>query len=365
MNMTHKTTVVLIMAGGTGGHIFPALATARVLQSKGASVQWLGSRQGMEAEYIGKTDIPFHAIDVKGIRGKGILSLMLAPFLIVKAVYQSFKIIRKIKPDAVLGMGGFASGPGGLSAWLLRKKLIVHEQNALSGTTNRILARIANQVLEAFGGAFSSRITTRIVGNPVREDILKIPAPKQRFEQRVGKINLLILGGSLGAKAINELIPEVIQSLPEAERPKVWHQTGKQHIESCLSKYQQLCLNNFKVEPFIDAMADAYAWADLVICRAGALTVSELSAAGVGAILIPFPFAVDDHQTKNAEYLATNKAAILIQQKDLTKTMLVKYLAEVCNKRSELAAMAEKARILSQPKASEQVAQVCLEAITL
>ena len=360
-----KQTVALVMAGGTGGHVFPALATAEILQSKGIHVEWLGSKHGIESDLIPPTGILLHSIDVKGLRGKGKLSLLLAPFKLLLALWQALSVLRKVKPDVVLGMGGFASGPGGLAAWLLRKPLIIHEQNAVAGMTNKSLSRMAKRVMEAFKGAFPSGIETTEVGNPVRGAILNLPSPSERMTGREGKIRLLVVGGSLGAQAINELLPEVLSDIPADLHPEVWHQTGKRNIQSAEEKYRALGLNDVRVVPFIEAMDEAFAWADLVLCRAGALTVSELAIAGVASVLVPFPHAVDDHQTMNARYLADAGAAILVDQKDLNKEMLTQLLTDQLSQREVLQGMAEKARALGKPEAGKQVADACLGAIGL
>lgn len=355
--------VALIMAGGTGGHVFPALATAEVLQEQNVQIEWLGSRHGIEADLVPAAGIKLHAIDVKGLRGKGKLSLLLAPFKLLLALYQALVVLRKVNPDVVLGMGGFASGPGGLAAWLLRKPLVIHEQNAVAGMTNKALSKFAKSVLEAFEGAFTAAVETISMGNPVRGSILQMGDPVARMQGRTGKIRLLVVGGSLGAKAINELLPEVLAELPVEQRPEVWHQTGKRNIDETLQRYQELGVEGCKVVPFIDAMDEAYAWADIVLCRAGALTVSELSIAGVPSILVPFPFAVDDHQTKNAQYLAEAGAAVLMPQRQLDKAALKQLLTEQLHQRETLIDMAKRAKSLGRPHASRDVANVCLEAM--
>jgi UDP-N-acetylglucosamine--N-acetylmuramyl-(pentapeptide) pyrophosphoryl-undecaprenol N-acetylglucosamine transferase len=358
-----KTRVALIMAGGTGGHVFPALATAEKLQAEGVHVEWLGSRHGIEAELIPAAGIKLHSIDVKGLRGKGKLSLLLAPFKLILALFQALNVVRNVRPDVVLGMGGFASGPGGLAAWLLRKPLIIHEQNAIAGMTNKALSRFAVRVLEAFENAFPPGLKTTSLGNPVRGNILDMESPDARLAGRKGKIRLLVVGGSLGAKAINERLPEALAELDESERPEVWHQTGKRNIGEALQRYEQLGVKGCRVVPFIDAMDQAYAWADVVLCRAGALTVSELSIAGVASVLVPFPHAVDDHQTKNAAYLADQGAAILVQQRDLSTAYLKKLITERLHQREQLLDMANKAKSVGRPEASQQVAEICLEAM--
>lgn len=357
-----KQPVALIMAGGTGGHVFPALATAHELQRQGVHVEWLGTQKGIEARVIPDADIKLHCIDVAGLRGKGRLSLLLAPFKVLLAIWQALAVLRQVKPDVVLGMGGFASGPGGVAAKLLGKPLVIHEQNAIAGMTNKILSKMAWRVLEAFEDAFPSETDTETVGNPVRGPILQMNDPRERYGNRSGKIRLLVVGGSLGAKAINETLPEVLAQMPEEQRPEVWHQTGKRTYEETLARYQRLGLDA-RVVPFIEQMDEAYGWADLVLCRAGALTVSELAIAGVAAILVPFPFAVDDHQTANAQYLAQLDAALLVPQPELTVDRLKELLTEQFSQRETLGEMAANARALGRPEAGARVAEVCLEAM--
>ncbi|WP_428035553.1 undecaprenyldiphospho-muramoylpentapeptide beta-N-acetylglucosaminyltransferase [Amphritea sp.] len=354
----------LIMAGGTGGHVFPALATADCLRQQGVAVEWLGTAAGIEAEVVPAANIKLHCIDVKGLRGKGKLSLLLAPLRLLHALYQALAVLRRVKPDLVLGMGGFASGPGGLAAWLTGVPIVVHEQNACAGMTNKILSRMAKRVLEAFGGAFRGKVVTTVVGNPVRGDILNLPEPGLRFAERQGPIRLLVVGGSLGARAINELLPVVLSRLADDDQFEVLHQVGKRNLAETQALYKAAGLDgreSIRVVPFIERMDEAYGWADLVLCRSGALTVSELSIAGVASVLVPFPFAVDDHQTGNARFLAQAGAAILIQQKELDQDRLINILTEQLNDRQVLLEMAQKARQLGQPAASQTVAEICLE----
>ncbi len=354
----------LIMAGGTGGHVFPALATADCLRQQGVAVEWLGTAAGIEAEVVPAANIKLHCIDVKGLRGKGKLSLLLAPLRLLHALYQALAVLRRVKPDLVLRMGGFASGPGGLAAWLTGVPIVVHEQNACAGMTNKILSRMAKRVLEAFGGAFRGKVVTTVVGNPVRGDILNLPEPGLRFAERQGPIRLLVVGGSLGARAINELLPVVLSRLADDDQFEVLHQVGKRNLAETQALYKAAGLDgreSIRVVPFIERMDEAYGWADLVLCRSGALTVSELSIAGVASVLVPFPFAVDDHQTGNARFLAQAGAAILIQQKELDQDRLINILTEQLNDRQVLLDMAQKARQLGQPAASQTVAEICLE----
>ena len=351
----------MVMAGGTGGHVFPALATARKLQDKGHEVYWLGSAGGMEERLIGDTDIPLSTVSVSGLRGKGRLALLLAPFRLVRALWQALRVVNRVKPDCVIGMGGFVTGPGGMAAWLTRRPLLVHEQNAIAGMTNRILARFAETVMEAFPGSFGPGVSTRCTGNPVRADVAALPAPEQRMADRGSPRRLLVLGGSLGATAINEKVPAAVAQLPDELRPEIRHQCGERNHESAMQAYETAGVTA-SVEPFIKDMAEAYGWADLVICRAGALTISELCAAGVGALLVPFPHAVDDHQTRNADYMVRAGAALLMPQHKLTETLLADTLADLLANPQRLVDMAGAARTLARPDATERVVNYCLEA---
>lgn len=351
----------LMMAGGTGGHVFPALATARRLQELGHEVHWLGSAGGMEERLIGDTDIPLAVIRVSGLRGKGRLALLAAPFRLMRALTQAIGVLRQVKPDCVVGMGGFASGPGGLAAWLLRKPLLVHEQNAVAGMTNRILARFAKTVMEAFPGSFGTEVVTRCTGNPVRADVAALAPPQERFCGRSGPLRVLVLGGSLGARAINDTVPAALARLPETERPVVRHQCGERNLEAARARYADAGID-VSLEPFIQDMAEAYGWADLVICRAGALTVSELCVAGVGALLVPFPHAVDDHQTRNAGHMVKAGAGLLLPQARLTPELLAQTLTDLMAGRQRVLDMAMAARTLARPDATERVVNYCLEA---
>ncbi len=357
---SEKTKVALIMAGGTGGHVFPALATAERLRLQGYQIHWLGTMAGIEAKIVPQAEIPLHAIQVSGLRGKGVLKLLKAPFLLARACGQALKVVSSLKPNVVLGMGGFASGPGGLAAKLLGRPLVIHEQNAVPGMTNKLLARMAKRVLVAFPDALTKLPDAEVVGNPIRRAVCSLPDPAQRYGVRAGRIRVLVVGGSLGAAAINAVIPRWLAALPEEVRPEVWHQTGERHLEATQSFYQEQGMAA-RIVPFIDNMADAYGWADLVICRSGALTVSELSAAGVASVLIPFPFAVDDHQTANGRHLEKAGAAVLIQQAALSVESLKELYLNRLQQRSALQHMAEAAYAQSKPEAAERVAEVCKE----
>ncbi len=356
---------VLIMAGGTGGHVFPALAVAHHLRTLGAQVAWLGTRRGLESDVVPKAGFALHYLSIGGLRGKGALTLVFAPFKLLLAVFQAVLIIGRYRPSVVLGLGGFVTGPGGLGAWLLHKPLVIHEQNAIPGMTNRWLSRIAARVLEAFPGAFPAGVRAMTTGNPLRAEIVALLPPPQRFAARDGKLRLLVLGGSLGAQALNSAVPAALALLAETERPKVLHQAGKRHIEETQRFYKYAQTQGDVVE-FIGDMAEAYAWADVVLCRAGALTVSELAAAGVAAILVPYPHAVDDHQTVNAGYLTGAGAALLVQQPQLTAHHLAELLKSFSENgipaRARLLRMANAARTLAQPDATARVAQHVVQA---
>lgn len=352
---------VLIMAGGTGGHVFPALAVARELQARGARVSWLGTRAGIEARLVPEHGLPLHTINVAGLRGKGALSWLTAPLRLLRACTQAFALLRKLSPQLVIGMGGFASGPGGLAAWLQRRPLLIHEQNAAAGLTNRCLARLAGTVLQAFPDTFAPNRGAVTVGNPVRAAIVQLPAPAQRWAQRDGAVRLLVLGGSGGALAINELVPQALAQLRADERPQVRHQAGRT-LDRAEAAYAEHGVQA-DVSAFIDDMAAAYAWADVVICRSGALTVAELAAAGLPALLVPFPYAVDDHQSANAAWLVAAGAASMIRQNELDSTRLATEIRALCADRAALLSRAEAARQVAWPQATAQIADACYAAL--
>lgn len=352
----------LIMAGGTGGHVFPAMATAKGLQDLGHRVFWLGAFGGMEVRLVEGSGIPLHLIAVSGLRGKGRLALLGAPLRLIRALWQALRVLRQVQPDCVVGMGGFVTGPGGLAAWLTRRPLVIHEQNAVAGMTNRILARFASRVLEAFPGSFGKAVDTRCTGNPVRAEVAAIAAPQERLAGRDGAVRVLVLGGSLGAQALNTTLPLALAKLPEGQRPDVRHQCGRNREDATRAAYAEAGVEA-TVEPFIADMGAAYSWADLVVCRAGALTIAELCAAGLGAILVPFPHAVDDHQTRNGQYMVDAGAAQLYQQAALTADMLADVLRELCGDRERLMNMACAARGLARPDATNDVVMQCLEMV--
>ncbi|MBL1141622.1 MAG: undecaprenyldiphospho-muramoylpentapeptide beta-N-acetylglucosaminyltransferase [Proteobacteria bacterium] len=354
---------ILIMAGGTGGHVYPALAVADNLKEKGFKLFWLGTSKGMEAKVVPDHGYPLLKINVAGVRGNGILRLLYTPFMLVIALVQALKIMIKVRPVAVLGMGGFASGPGGVAAWLMRIPLLIHEQNAIAGLTNRLLAPFCVSIMAAFPGAFKDSKKLTVTGNPVRNDIVAVPKPEQRYVERNLKLlKVLVLGGSLGARKLNEVIPKTFSVLGEEYQFEIKHQCGERHVTDTERAYKDHDVN-VEVIPFINDMAEVYSWADIVICRAGALTIAELAAAGIGSILIPFPYAVDDHQTENAKYLASVDAAILIQEAQLNIEKLKEVLLKLYQAPEQLIQMAVKARSLAKPTATEDVAKICLEAI--
>ncbi len=346
---------VLIMAGGTGGHVFPALAVAEQLQQQGWPVAWLGTQAGLEARVVPPTGIPVHWIRVKGLRGKGLLRVLSAPFMLAWALLQAFAVLLKVRPAAVLGMGGYTTGPGGLMAWLLRRPLIIHEQNSVAGMTNRWLAPLADPVLEAFPGSLKHAIHT---GNPVRRRIAELPFHEPDMQSRPPR--LLVVGGSLGAAVLNEQVPAALAGLEAGQRPEVWHQTGMRLIDQARQAYRGAGMD-VRLDAFIDDMATAYQWADLVLCRAGALTIAELAAVGVASILVPYPHAVDDHQTGNARYLVDAGAAVLLPNAEVTPARLQQEL-QLLQQPERLAAMARCARAAALPDAAQRVAGACIDA---
>ena len=346
---------ILIMAGGTGGHIMPGLAVADILRSQGWKVTWLGAPGSMEAELVPKHGYGMAWVRFSGVRGKGLLRTLMLPFNLLIALWQSAAAIFRHRPDVVLGMGGYITFPGGVMAALLRRPLVIHEQNSIAGLSNKVLARIAQKTLSGFPDVLPKAIWC---GNPVRGSIAGLPDPQTRYMARSGRLNLLVVGGSLGAKALNEVMPQALVLLPEGLRPNVVHQTGKQHFAAVQQLYRQAGVQA-DIRPFLDDMAGCYANADVVICRAGALTIAELAAAGVASILVPFPFAVDDHQTHNARFLSERGAAWLLPQGELSAEKLAQLLQELT--REKLAAMAQQARSVAKPDAALAVARVCAE----
>lgn len=351
---------VLIMAGGTGGHVYPALAVARGFQARGTRVVWLGTREGLEARVVPQAGIPLCHVRVRGLRGKGGLRWVLAPFTLSVALLQALAVLLRIRPHVVLGMGGFVTGPGGLAAWLMRRPLLIHEQNAVPGLTNRLLARLAACVMEAFPGSFPAARGARHTGNPVRDDIAALPDPERRLAGRSGALRLLVLGGSQGAQALNEIVPAALAALAGTIEVEVRHQAGERRLAEARRRYAEAGLAG-RVEAFIEDMAGAYAWADLVLCRAGAMTVAELAAAGAASILVPYPHAVDDHQSRNARYLGDGGAALVVAQRELSAPRLAALLRELHAARTRLLEMARAARRLAVPDAAARVVGACLE----
>ena len=349
---------VLIMAGGTGGHVFPALALARLLRAASHEVVWLGTQRGLEARVVPAEQIPIEWLSMSGVRGKGVLTLLLAPFKLAWSVWQALDVMRRRQPALVVGFGGFVTGPGGVAAWLTRRPLVIHEQNAIAGYSNRMLAHLARRVLTAFPNAFPAGVDAQVVGNPVRADILMQPPPAERFARREGALRLLVVGGSLGASRLNTVVPFAVEQ--SGLELHVRHQAGERGLDSARAAYEEAGVTA-DISAFITDMAQAYADADLVICRAGALTVSELAAVGVASILVPFPAAVDDHQTVNAQYLVREGAAVLIADRDLTPARLASELKLLCAGRGKLLAMAERARLVAKPRAAEDLAAACMQ----
>lgn len=348
---------VLIMAGGTGGHVFPALACAREFQARGYTVHWLGTPRGIENDLVPAAGFTLHAIQASGLRGKGRLALLKAPLMLVRSVLQARAIIQRLRPVCVVGFGGYVTGPGGLAARLCKVPVVVHEQNAVAGTANRLLLPLASRVCEAFPSTFARSAKCLTTGNPVRSELF-LETPRQPLPGR--RARLLVMGGSLGAEPLNKLVPLALASLPEAHRPEVFHQAGKQHDGATAERYKAAGVEA-QVAPFIADMAQAYAWADLVICRAGALTVSELAAAGLPSLLVPLPHAIDDHQSRNAEFLAREGAAFVMPQATTGAAELAARLEEVLMQPHKLVTMAETARRLAKPDATRSVVDACLE----
>jgi len=352
---------ILIMAGGTGGHVFPALAVARELARRNRRVVWLGTPRGIENRLVPAAGIALEHVRVTGLRGKGALSWLLAPLRIIVALWDAMRIVYRQRPSVVLGMGGFASGPGGLAAWLLRRPLVIHEQNAAAGLTNRLLARFAREVLQAFPGSFTAGIKVRTIGNPVRPELALLESPEQRSLGRTGPLRVLVLGGSQGALALNQTVPAAAALVAPKLQLEIWHQAGSATLQKAVDAYKVANVDA-RVDAFIDDMAAAYAWADMVVCRSGGLTVAELAAVGLGAVLIPFPSAVDDHQTLNARVLVDAGAAVLIPQSKLTPAVLAAELEVWAGDRQQVVARATRARKLARPDATDALADACLAA---
>jgi UDP-N-acetylglucosamine--N-acetylmuramyl-(pentapeptide) pyrophosphoryl-undecaprenol N-acetylglucosamine transferase len=347
---------ILIMAGGTGGHIFPGLAVAEVLAARGWRVCWMGVRTGMEAEIVPKLGYEMTWVNFQGVRGKGVMALLLLPSRLLVAFWQALGAIRSLRPDVVLSMGGYVALPGGMMASLLGRPLIVHEQNSVAGTTNRLLARLANRVLTSFENAFGPKREAIVTGNPIRAAFRSCADPSERLARRTGPLKVTILGGSLGAKALNDAVPAAVAMLPDKARPELVHQTGRAHIATVEELYRQHDVKA-TVLPFIDDVAAQLVWSDVVICRAGATTLAELAAVGAASVLIPFPFAIDDHQTRNARAHADRGAAVLLPQSELSPSRLAEVLRSL--DRQRLLDMSRRARQLGRPEAAHAVAEIC------
>lgn len=352
---------VMILAGGTGGHVFPALAVAEELRRQRVDVIWVGTRRGLEARVVPAAGIAMEWLEVRGLRGKGLRSRLGAPGMLLHALWQALRLVGRYQPQAVLGMGGYVSGPGALAAWLLRRPLLIHEQNITAGFTNRLLRPLAQVVMTGFPGSFKGGASSIWTGNPVRAEITRVPAPQLRYAARHDPPRLLILGGSQGAEVLNTVVPAALAKLEPEQRPMVRHQAGQLTLALAQKAYCRHAVAA-QVSAFIDAMAEAYDWADLVVCRAGALTVAELAVAGVASVLVPFPHAVDDHQTANARYLSRTGAAVVIPEPALTAQRLALVLSNLLGDRDRLRVMAQRARQQGRPQASARVAELCLEA---
>jgi UDP-N-acetylglucosamine--N-acetylmuramyl-(pentapeptide) pyrophosphoryl-undecaprenol N-acetylglucosamine transferase len=351
---------ILIMAGGTGGHIMPGLAVADILRTQGWNITWMGVPGSMEAELVPKQGYPMTWVNFSGVRGKGILRKLALPFNLLIAMWQSLTALLRIRPDVVLGLGGYITFPGGLMAALMRRPLVIHEQNSVAGLSNRILAKLAQRVLSGFPDVLPKALWC---GNPVRSNIADLTEPRVRYATRNGTLKILVVGGSLGAKVLNEVLPQAIARLPVNSRPEIIHQTGKSNFDSVKESYKKSDVKA-DVRPFLDDMAGSYAQADLVICRAGALTVAELASAGLASLLVPFPYAVDDHQTGNARFLSDRGAAWLMPQSEFNPDTLAQLLIDLTAKpggREKLMTMAIAARNLAKSDAAQQVAQICVE----
>ena len=347
---------IVIMAGGTGGHVFPGLAVAHRLQADDWQVHWLGTPDRMEAELVPAHGFPIEFINIRGLRNHGLVRKLLAPSQIIKAILQALVILRRIKPDVVLGMGGYAAGPGGVAAKLLGIPLVLHEQNAAAGLTNRLLAKIASRILMGFEGAFPLTERSRVVGNPVRDEFLQLAQQPLKHYQAGAVLKILIVGGSLGARALNQVVPNALAKLNQVE---IRHQSGKGNASQVTDLYQSLGVTTVTVSEFISDMSAAYDWADLLICRAGALTVAEVAAAGIPAVFVPLPHAVDDHQTRNAESLTSRGAAVLMPQKEMTADKLAALIAQWQSDPRQLQKMAQLSRAAAILNATDRVVSEC------
>lgn len=353
------TYTILIMAGGTGGHVFPALAVADYLKNASWRIVWLGTKNGMEKKLVSEKGYEIKFIDFSGLRGKNFMVWFTLPVRLLRAFWQSAKFLFQLRPDVVLGMGGYPAFPGGIMASLLNKPLIIHEQNSIPGLANKILAKFADKVLTGFPDSIKDKNVV-FSGNPVRDDISRLDAPEKRYKKRSGNLKILVIGGSLGAQKLNAIVPQALQLMPEDLRPLVIHQAGGKHLDTLNKNYLEAGVRG-ELIVFIEDMAARYSECDLVICRAGAITIAELASAGIASILVPYPYAVDDHQTYNAKFLSSNGAAVLLPENELNPHSLANLLSELT--REELLRMATKARELAKPEATRMVAEKCMEII--
>ncbi|MDA8361221.1 MAG: undecaprenyldiphospho-muramoylpentapeptide beta-N-acetylglucosaminyltransferase [Gammaproteobacteria bacterium] len=351
---------VMIFAGGTGGHVFPALAVAEALRATQVGVIWVGTERGLEARVVPAAGFPLEWIRIRGLRRGSMGDRVLLPVRLMLALVRTLRIFRRYKPDVALALGGFVSGPGGIAAWLTHTPLVIHEQNAYAGLTNRWLALIADRVLTGFPGAFKNVPGAIHIGNPVRADILRLPAPQERLRDHAPPLRLLVIGGSQGATALNETVPAALALMPGAERPVVRHQSGARHADATRADYRRHGVEG-EIVPFFDDMAAAYAWADVVICRAGAMTISEICAVGVAAVLVPYPHAADDHQTANARFLAERGAALYVPQDEFTAARVAEILTGFVHSPEVAQNMATGSRACAIPDATERIMQACLE----
>jgi UDP-N-acetylglucosamine--N-acetylmuramyl-(pentapeptide) pyrophosphoryl-undecaprenol N-acetylglucosamine transferase len=352
---------VMIMAGGTGGHVFPGLAVAQALRARDCAVVWLGTQRGIEARVVPANGIEIEWITIAGVRGRGIAAYVSAPFRVIAAVVQALAALRKRRPAAVLGMGGFVAAPGAIAAWLTRRPLVLHEQNSVAGTTNRLLAPLAARVFAAFPDTFPAWARAEVVGNPVRDSIAPADEPRERLAaRRDQRRRLFVIGGSQGAQALNQALPLALERLPPDRRPEIWHQAGRLGVDEARAAYASAGVEA-RVDAFVDDVSSAFRWADLVVARSGASTLAELAIVGVGAILVPLPTSIDDHQTLNARHYTADGAGIALAQRELTPATLAQLLESCLGDHTRLIAMAEAARREARPDAAEQVARACLE----
>ncbi len=362
MNARHP--VIYIMAGGTGGHVVPALAVADALAARGYTIRWMGTRRGIEARLVPQAGYAIDYLNIGGVRGKGLVTRLAAPLALMRAVWQAGHFMRRHRPVLAVGMGGFAAGPGGLAAWLRRCPLVIHEQNAIAGLTNRVLSRFARRTLAAYPNAFARSLPAeQLVGNPVRAEIAALPHPEARLADRSGPVRVLVLGGSLGAQALNEAVPEALARVSQQAPIEVRHQSGARNLEVAQTHYRTAdwgANSQYQVSGYIDDMAEALGWADFVIARAGAMTVAEIAVAGVGALFIPFPHAVDDHQRFNAAYLVERGAARLVDQREAGVERLANMLGPLLIDRSQLTRMAIQARDSAVTDSTDRIVSICL-----